>query len=383
MGHHPLDCPVHREAKRSEEERQLSALREENERLTGLSSDSLSREIELLNLIHAMYRETDLHPEADELQAVKNLRKERDQLQVEVEELRKEVRKVEEERGRLVWKKAVECVGLRAENSRLSQTVETMREALEGASRIFETVILCSINRCAECRHFCDAQNKRITNALSHAPASEWVKREVAEAIATERSLLALRLPNALKDIDSLRTKLSVAEAERDEARSHANPLFQAPGSRIVRRVMNAADMTLPDATDVELSLVRIIADRDNLRAALSSHQKAIEVARQALADLVSFRQSAIAEDALSQISAILGGHGGMNLTQQVVWIPAEERMPDERLGKCWPVAFRVGGTSELTRIDGRWRRLGNYLEVYPDDCVSHWAEPLKHPSQL
>lgn len=53
--------------------------------------------------------------------------------------------------------------------------------------------------------------------------------------------------------------------------------LFAELGRRLVYRIMEAADMSLPDATDVELSLCRIIHERDSLKAAAARFVSAID----------------------------------------------------------------------------------------------------------
>lgn len=72
-----------------------------------------------------------------------------------------------------------------------------------------------------------------------------------------------------------------------------------------------------------------------------------------------------------------------MNLTQQVTWIPVEERLPKEATFQLYHVAFDISGTGELLRLDGHWRQWGKYDDVYEDHCVTHWAEPLRHPSEM
>jgi len=43
--------------------------------------------------------------------------------------------------------------------------------------------------------------------------------------------------------------------------------LFMDLARRLIKRIFDAADMSLPDATNIELSLARIIAERDRLRS--------------------------------------------------------------------------------------------------------------------
>lgn len=68
----------------------------------------------------------------------------------------------------------------------------------------------------------------------------------------------ALTTPAACPDL--------VLVGREEWERIQGTVLFGALGSRLVKRVMAAADFTTPDACDVELSLVRIISERDSLR---------------------------------------------------------------------------------------------------------------------
>lgn len=64
--------------------------------------------------------------------------------------------------------------------------------------------------------------------------------------------------------------------------------LFEALAQRLIRRILDAADMSLPDATDIELSLARIIGERDNLKSQTFSAPRLVELDEEKLADEIA-----------------------------------------------------------------------------------------------
>ena len=70
-----------------------------------------------------------------------------------------------------------------------------------------------------------------------------------------------------------VKAKLAARDAELDEARAKLGGavMFGAVGGRLMSRIFEAADMTLPDATDVELQLVRLLSELTDLRTQLQT----------------------------------------------------------------------------------------------------------------
>jgi len=74
---------------------------------------------------------------------------------------------------------------------------------------------------------------------------------------------------NHQEQIEKLQRELGEVKAQTE-----GSMLFIALGQRLINRICNATDMTLPDATDIELSLVRIITERDQLRSDLAKEKQ-------------------------------------------------------------------------------------------------------------
>lgn len=102
---------------------------------------------------------------------------------------------------------------------------------------------------------------------------------EVLSQESERRRLAALDAFHVKQERDQLRTEN--AELRRQVEELGGAVLMAALGQRLVGRVVSAADMSLPDATDVELSLVRIIEERDTLKAQLE--QANVEIKRLSL----------------------------------------------------------------------------------------------------
>lgn len=74
-------------------------------------------------------------------------------------------------------------------------------------------------------------------------------------------------------------------------------------------------------------------------------------------------------------------------LSQVVTWVPVEERLPDDNrdvlVARNCPelMCAEVGWFAHRMN---RWRIYEKYGEIVADEGeITHWAEPLKHPSGL
>lgn len=70
-----------------------------------------------------------------------------------------------------------------------------------------------------------------------------------------------------------------------------------------------------------------------------------------------------------------------MNLTQQVTWIPVEERMPESLCDVIVALTTPIGSHMvDVALLHGKnWHK----HEQTMHGKVTHWAEPLKHPNDL
>ena len=108
----------------------------------------------------------------------------------------------------------------------------------------------------ALCSHAADALRARLVDAQD----------KIAVWAAEEKALRA-----------------KVAELEGKEC---GDILYHALARRLIERIINAADMSLPDAGDIELSLARIIGERNRAQSLLATRDAQVAALREALVNL-------------------------------------------------------------------------------------------------
>jgi len=64
------------------------------------------------------------------------------------------------------------------------------------------------------------------------------------------------------------------------EVKSDSDLLFAELGDRLIKRILENVDMSEPDSSDIELSLMRIIAERESLREQIKNLKEELKVCR-------------------------------------------------------------------------------------------------------
>lgn len=75
-----------------------------------------------------------------------------------------------------------------------------------------------------------------------------------------------------------------------------------------------------------------------------------------------------------------------MNLTQQVTWVPVSERLPE--FTGVYQAASKTGAVHSACVFlwigdTKQWVVQSGHFKTNVTSAVTHWAEPLKHPTDL
>lgn len=134
-----------------------------------------------------------------------------------------------------------------------------------------------------------DAEKARVAEAQAElSQIDAYLARRPALDCEQTRFLKIRKAIETARGVDTLRQSLARSEGGPSDARANltAQTLFRQLGGRLITRVMEAADMSLPDSSDVELQLVRLLTELSTLRDSLAKAEQELVADDEELAEM-------------------------------------------------------------------------------------------------